>query len=123
MTVAALVEAYFDAVNRHDWDQLAGVFHPEVVVQHGASLTAEGRERALKLLGAVVAQFSEHHDRPTRVLVDGSAAAVEVSFTGTLPTGSAVAFDAVDVFDTDGETITRVVSWYDSAVVLPLLRS
>ena len=58
----------------------------------------------------------------TRLLVDGQAAAVEIAFAGTLPNGKAVAFDAVDIIDTDGESITRVVSWYDTADVLPQLK-
>lgn len=122
MPTRTLVEKYFDAVNNHKWEQLAEVFGPEVVVQHGSTLSTSGRDRAVKLLKAVVAQFDQHHDRPTRVLVDGNVAAVEIAFTGTLPGGAALSFEAVDIFDTDGESITKVVSWYDTAEVLPRLR-
>ena len=122
MSTRSLVEEYFDAVNGHDWEALSRIFHPDVTVRHGESITASGRERAIKLLRAVVAQFEAHHDRPARVLIDGQVATVEVAFTGTLPNGTEVAFGAVDLIDTDGETITRVASWYDTAVVLPLLR-
>ena len=122
MSTQDLVERYFDAINGHDWEQLAAVFHPEVTIQHGATLTTTGRDRAVKLLHAVVAQFAEHEGRVTRLLLDGPVAAVEIAFTGTLPNGKAVTFDAVDIIDTDGASITRVVSWYDTAEVLPQLR-
>lgn len=122
MTTRTLVQKYFDAVNNHDWDQLVEVFHPDVTVQHGSTLSTSGRGRAVKLLQAVVAQFAEHEDRPTRMLVDGNVAAVEIAFTGTLPNGLALAFEAVDIIDTDGDAITRVVSWYDTAEVLPQIR-
>jgi len=123
MTTTTLVERYFDAVNRHDWGQLVKIFHPDVTVQHGATLSVTGRERAIELLGALVAQFDEHHDRPTRVLVAGHVAAIEITFTGTRTSdGKHVSFDAVDIIDTDGATIVKVASWYDTAEVLPLLR-
>jgi ketosteroid isomerase-like protein len=122
MSTRSLVERYFDAVNAHDWDQLAEVFHADVTVRHGATLSTSGRDRAVKLLKAVVAQFAEHEDQPTRVLVDGNVAVVEIAFTGTKPDGTQLAFEAVDVIDTDGECITQVVSWYDTADVLPRIR-
>ena len=121
-TPAELVTRYFDAVNGHDWDTLAEIFHPEVTIQHGMSLSSTGREKAIKLLAAVVAQFATHEDRPTRQLVAGDAVAVEIEFVGTLPDGTIVEFPAADLFDTDGKQITRVQSWYDTAVVLPRLK-
>jgi ketosteroid isomerase-like protein len=122
MSTAELVGRYFDAVNGHDWEQLAAIFHPDVVVEHGSTLSVTGRDRAIRLLSAVVAQFGEHRDQPTRVLVDGRAAAVEIRFTGTRAAdGKPLSFAAVDIIDTDGEVITKVASWYDTAEVLPLL--
>lgn len=120
--VRALAERYFAAVNTHDWEALAAVLHPDVEVRHGMTLSTTGSERAVRLLTAVVRQFAEHEDRPTRYVVEGDAAAVEIAFVGRRHDGVAVAFDAVDVIDTDGERITRVVSWYDTAAVLPMIR-
>ncbi|MDT9591653.1 nuclear transport factor 2 family protein [Nocardioides zeae] len=120
--VRALAERYFAAVNGHDWEALAAVLHPDVEVRHGMSLSTTGSEKAVRLLTAVVAQFEEHEDRPTRYVVDGDAAAVEIEFVGRTRAGAEVAFDAVDVIDTDGSRITRVVSWYDTAVVVPMIK-
>lgn len=122
MPVKALVEKYFDAVNNHKWEQLADVFHPDVTVQHGMTLSTQGREKAVRLLQAVVRQFEQHEDVPTRYVIDGDVAAVEIRFSGRRPDGRALNFDAVDIIDTDGDSITRVVSWYDTAEVLPLIK-
>lgn len=122
MPVKTLVEKYFDAVNNHKWDQLAEVFHPDVTLRHGMTLHTEGREKAVKLLKAVVGQFEEHEDRPTRYVIDGNVAAIEIQFTGNRPQGETMSFEAVDIIDTDGSSITKVVSWYDSAEVLPLIQ-
>lgn len=122
MTTRALVESYLDAVNSHDWAALKRVFHPDVEIRHGMTLHTEGRERAIKLLTAVVGQFAEHEDRPTRFVVEGDTAAVEITFVGRTNDGREITFEAADVIDTDGEQITRVVSWYDTAAVLPLIK-
>lgn len=117
-----LVESYLDAVNTHQWDVLERIFHPDVTIQHGMSLSTNGRDRAIRLLQAIVAQFTEHEDRPTRFIVEGSTAAVEITFLGTKPDGTEVTFEAADVIDTDGAQITRVTSWYDTAAVIPLIK-
>lgn len=122
MTTRSLVERYLDAVNTHDWAALEVVFHPDVTIQHGMTLATSGRDKAIRLLTAVVAQFAEHEDRPTRFIVEGDSAAVEITFVGTLPDGTEITFPAADIIDTDGEQITRVVSWYDTAAVVPLIR-
>jgi predicted SnoaL-like aldol condensation-catalyzing enzyme len=122
MSTQVLLDKYFEAVNQHKWDQLAEIFHPEVTVQHGMTLTATGRDKAVRLLTAVVKQFATHEDIPTRTLVDGNVAAIEIRFEGTKPDGTAVEFDAVDFIDTDGTHITKVASWYDTAAVLALIK-
>jgi fatty-acyl-CoA synthase len=122
MSTQRLIDTYFDAVNNHKWDQLTEVFHPEVRIQHGMSLSTTGREKAVKLLTAVVKQFDTHEDIPTRTLIDGNVAAIEIRFEGTKQDGTPLEFDAVDFIDTDGTHITKVVSWYDTAVVVPLIK-
>ncbi len=122
MPVRTLVERYFDAVNNHKWEQLADVFHPDVTIQHGMTLSTQGREKAVRLLQAVVRQFQEHEDVPTRYVIQGDVAAVEIRFTGRRPEREPISFDAVDIIDTDGQSITKVVSWYDTAEVLPLIK-
>lgn len=123
MTTQSLVEEYLAAVNSHDWATLERVFHPDVEVVHGMTLSTTGREKAIKLLTAIVGQFAEHEDRPTRFIVDGDSAAVEITFVGRKADGTEITFEAADVIDTDGSQITRVVSWYDTAAVLPLIKS
>jgi ketosteroid isomerase-like protein len=122
MPVKALIEKYFHAVNNHKWEELAEVFHPDVTIQHGMTLNTHGKEKAVRLLKAVVGQFEEHEDRPTRYVIDGDVAAVEIRFTGRRSKGEPMTFEAVDIIDTDGQSITRVVSWYDTAEVLPLIK-
>ncbi|WP_114423124.1 nuclear transport factor 2 family protein [Nocardioides houyundeii] len=122
MSTQDLLDQYFDSVNNHKWDQLSELFHPDVTIQHGMSLSTTGRDRAVRLLTAVVGQFATHEDIPVRTLVDGNVAAIEIKFEGTKPDGTALEFDAVDFIDTDGTHITKVVSWYDTAVVLPMIK-
>jgi ketosteroid isomerase-like protein len=122
MPVRTLVEKYFDAVNNHKWEQLADVFHPDVTIQHGMTLNTQGRDKAVRLLQAVVRQFEKHEDLPTRYVIEGDVAAVEIRFSGRRRDGKPLSFDAVDIIDTDGESITRVVSWYDTAEVLHLIK-
>jgi|SRR5690625_4495595 len=123
MSTQRLIDQYFEAVNEHNWEQLATIFHPDVIIQHGMNMSTQGREKAVRLLTAVVNQFSEHKDIPIRTLIDGDVAAIEIRFEGRIRDGAKIEFEAVDFIDTDGMHITKVVSWYDTAVVLPLIKS
>lgn len=122
MSTATLVERYFDAINNDKWHDLAAVLHPEVHVQHGMSFSCSGVESAVRFYQAIIRQFNEHEDRPTRIVVDGNTAAVEITFTGTKKDHTPLTFPAADFIETDGQRITRVSSWYDTAVVIPLIK-
>jgi hypothetical protein len=72
---------------------------------------------------AALGPYPEHLDTPTRILVSGSTATVEIHFKGALDGGIEIEFDAVDVFDFDDDgLVTRLTSWYDSHDVRSRLR-
>lgn len=119
--VRDLVERYFAAVNARDWDAFAATLHPEVTIRQGDLLGAAGVDAVTRLYRAIVAQYDEHEDRPTRMLVDGPWAAVEITFTGRLVGGAPLTFPAFDVIEVDDDRIRTVSTWYDTAVVVPLI--
>lgn len=119
--VAALVRRYFAAVNARDWDAFRATLHPEVSIRQGELLEAHGVERVTRLYQAIVAQWAEHDDAPTRILVDGDEAAVEITFTGRRPDGTPVTFPAMDVIRLRDGLVHRVSTWYDTEVVVPLI--
>lgn len=119
--VRDLVLRYLAAVNARDWQTLALILHPHVTIQQGSSIQATGVVAVTRLYRAIVAQYDEHEDRATRVLVDGPRVAVEITFRGRLRDGTAVTFPAFDVIDVEDGRIRAVRTWYDSAVVVPLI--
>ena len=119
--VVALVERYFAAVNGRDWDAFRETLHPEVTIRQGDLLEAAGIAKVTRLYQAIVAQWDAHEDRPTRILVDGDTAAVEITFAGRRPDGTSVTFPAVDVLGIRDGRVHRVSTWYDTDVVVPLV--
>ncbi|TYL54971.1 AMP-binding protein [Nocardioides sp. BGMRC 2183] len=122
--IRELVERYFAAVNARDWPAFAATLHPEITIRQGDLFEAHGVEAVTKLYRAIVRQYAEgrHEDRPTRILVDGSSATVEITFTGHLVDGTEVTFPAMDVIDIEAGAIRRVSTWYDTDVVVPLIQ-
>ncbi len=119
--VRDLVERYFAAVNARDWEAFAATLHPEVSIRQGDLLAADGIEAVTRLYQAIVAQYDEHEDRPTRILVDGDTAAVEITFRGRRTDGTPLGFPAFDVIDVEDGLIRTVSTWYDTDVVVPLI--
>jgi uncharacterized protein (TIGR02246 family) len=115
LDVRAAIGAYFDGVNAGRYDDVAALFAEDAVLLAPGTKPRRGREQIAAYFPAVLARYPEHFDDPTRVLVDGRAAAVEIDFTGRLDTGAPIAFQAIDVFDFDERgRIVRLTTWYDS---------
>ncbi|HVV91671.1 MAG TPA: nuclear transport factor 2 family protein [Solirubrobacterales bacterium] len=116
-TPAEAIEAYFDGVNAERFDDVAGLFAPDgVLIAPGTRPRREGEIAAY--FAAALAPYPDHRDDPTRVVVAGSTATVEIHFTGRTDSGAPLEFDAVDVFDFDEQgRIVRLSSWYDSHLV------
>lgn len=115
--VEAVVAAYFARLNGEDWDGLADLFTLDAELRAPGTPPRRGREAVASYYRAALAPYPEHLDEPTRVLVRGGAATVEITFTGRLANGEPLGFDAVDVFDVRDGRIARLTSWYDSHAV------
>lgn len=115
--IRELVQAYFDRLNGEDWQGLASLFATDAVLRAPGSRTWEGRDEVSAYYRAALAPYPEHRDEPTRVLVAGDTATVEIHFEGRLANGQPLAFDAVDVFDFADGHVVELSSWYDSHAV------
>ena len=116
-TVPEPVAAYFKAVNTQDWDALAAVFTADAEIHPVGSRTRRGRDDVLAYYPTVLAGFADHEDIVHRAHVAGEVVTAEIRFTGRTHEGASVSFDAVDVFDLDGDRIRRISLWYDTADV------
>jgi ketosteroid isomerase-like protein len=112
----AILDAYFAGLDAEDW---AGI---EALFADDAELLAPGAHRrgapaVARYFRDALAPYPDHHDQPTRRVLAGGTATVEIHFSGRMPNGAAMEFDAVDVFDVRDGRIVRLTSWYDSAEV------
>jgi uncharacterized protein (TIGR02246 family) len=113
--VRATIAAYFDCLNGEDWDGLAALFTEDAELVAPGGRPWRGRERVKGYFRAALAPYPDHRDEPTRVIVAGTTATVEIHYEGALAGGAPLSFDAVDVFDlNDDGLIERLSSWYDS---------
>jgi hypothetical protein len=114
----AVLDAYFAGINGERYEEVAALFAPDGELVAPGVKPRRGHEAIAGYFGMVLARYPVHHDRPTRTLIDGRAATVEIAFTGELANGAPLSFEAVDVFDHDADgRITRLVTWYDSHLV------
>lgn len=119
----AVVDGYFAALNAHRFAELEPLWHPEGELHAVGVPPRIGRDAVLAHFPAVLAGYSAHHDRVTRVLEDGDTIVTEIRFEGRLRDGRPVAFDAVDVFDLRDGRIVRLSSWYDTGAVARQVRA
>lgn len=72
-----------------------------------------GADEVIGYFSKLFTPWPRHTDSPTRIISQGDTFVVEVTFTGSTPSGRQVTFDAVDVFDLDQGRIRRLTNWYD----------
>jgi kynurenine formamidase/ketosteroid isomerase-like protein len=116
--VRGVVAAYFERLNGDDWVGLSELFAEGAELVAPGTRPRRGRAEVGDYYRAALAPYPDHRDEPTRVVVAESTATVEIHYEGGLANGERLAFDAVDVFDIDGDgLIARLTSWYDSHAV------
>jgi ketosteroid isomerase-like protein len=115
----AALDGYFDGINEERFDDVAALFTPDAELRAPGFPVRRGREEIAAYLAGVLATYPVHRDQPTRTLIAGDTATVEIHYTGELADGTPLEFEAVDVFDftPDGQ-IASLRTWYDSAAVL-----
>jgi uncharacterized protein (TIGR02246 family) len=120
----ATIRAYFEGINAERYDRVAALFAPDGVLIAPGTPPRRGPAEIEEYFRAALRLYPEHFDDPTRTVLAGSTATVEIHFTGALASGARMEFDAVDVFDLDADgRITRLSSWYDSHAVRSELRA
>lgn len=118
-----VITEYFATINRDDFTATAELFASNGVLVAPGFTPISGRERVSAYYGKALRLYPEHRDTPTRTIVAGQTATVEIHFNGRLADGGEIDFNAVDVFDFDEQgLIVRMSSWYDSHAVRTQLR-
>lgn len=116
--VQAVVDAYFDGINAERYDDVGRLFAADGVLIAPGIRPLRGPQEIARYFAKALAPYPVHHDGPTRHVVAGNTVTTEIAFTGALASGAPIAFDAVDVFDLDGEgRIVKLTTWYDSHLV------
>lgn len=121
--IRAALSAYFAGINSERYGDVGALFAPQGELKAPGSRWLRGPEEIETYFSAALEPYPEHVDTPTRILVSGSTATVEIHFKGALAGGPEIEFDAVDVFDFDDDgLVARLTSWYDSHDVRSRLR-
>jgi ketosteroid isomerase-like protein len=116
--VPAAVTAYFESLNAEALDRLAELWAPDAELRAVGSRPRTGRDQVMAYFASLFGPWAEHEDRPTRFIVAGDTVVVEIRFSGATRDGKRLSFDAVDVFDLQGDgAIARLTTWYDLAWV------
>lgn len=113
-----LTLSYFRCLDTEDWSRMADLWTADAELLAVGARPRKGRDDVIGYFAKLFDPWSEHEDRPTRVVVAEAEQTVlaEVTFSGTPPGGGPVSFDAVDVFDFRDDRIRKLSNWYDVAL-------
>lgn len=112
-----LITRYFACLNEERWGELEQLWTEEARYVAVGTRPRQGPREIVDFCRGLFEPWQTHQDEPSRVLLCGSTATVEVTFTGTTPEGRTITFDAVDVIDFRDGRIQRLSNWYDLVYV------
>lgn len=122
----ALIERYFDAFNRSDWDGMAACVGEDVAHDINEGKREIGREAFRRFLGLMDLHYDEElADIEIMVSPSGNRASAEMTVRGTykltapgLPVanGQRYSLPAGIFFDVEDGEITRVTTYYNLAM-------
>lgn len=95
MDVRRLTEQLAEAENAGDWERLAGMFAPDVVIHHPGIGPIEGREPNVAVMKLICGAIAGYHRTTTDLVVDGDRGAFTFLITGT-HTGDLPGFPATN---------------------------
>lgn len=111
------VRRYYECLNRHALADVLSLLTPDAKLRAAGARPRDGVEEIADFLERAFAPYAEHRDEITRLLGAGTTVVAELTFTGRLENGAVVTFDALTVFDFEGERIARISNWTDTAAV------
>jgi len=107
-TPESTVRHYLDGLVRHDWAQVTGCLHPEVVRVGPFADTYSPRDRYVDFLSSLIPSLVNYRMTIGRIVADGSLVMVQLSESMEIG-GSEDVTREVLVFDTGFEgLITRI---------------
>jgi uncharacterized protein (TIGR02246 family) len=115
MGIEDLLKSYFRSLDAEDWETMRSLWHEDGSMVAVGARPRLGVDAIVEFFSKLFVPWQVHEDKPTRVLICGDTATVEVTFTGTTQDGRQVSFDAVDVIDVEDGRLRRISNWYDIA--------
>lgn len=120
----ATVLAYFESVNVRDLMALTTLFAEDVEHRCVGQPTRRGRAAVIAAYPELLGIFEQGHDEVLRLHTAGNVVTAEIRFEGWTLDGVAVTFDAVELFELDGDgRIARLSLWYDTRDVARQVRA
>ncbi|MGI9657640.1 MAG: nuclear transport factor 2 family protein [Gaiellaceae bacterium] len=116
MTNAELITSFFALFDEEDVDALLELFTEDCsfsMILYERDL--EGKDELRTFFEEHIANWSEHREWATSIVVQGDAGASELHFEGVLKNGTRVVMDNLNVWDFEDGKIRRIRVYADTA--------
>ncbi len=116
MTNAELITTFFRLFDEEDVDALLELFTDDCsfsMILYERDL--QGKTELRSFFEEHIANWSEHREWATSIVVDGDAGASELHFEGVLKNGTTVVMDNLNVWDFQDGKIRRIRVYADTA--------
>jgi len=115
MDTREVVDTYYRLANAGDWDSWCDLFTANLVMDEQLAGRIEGRETLRGMMQGFPGMYAKFQNQPRHVVVDGHEAAVISHISAVTPSGEPVEAEVVNYFRLDGELISYMANFHDTA--------
>ena len=121
MSRVDLIDEFFAAVERSDFEQVRKIYAPDAVIWHNDGQGEQTVDGNIAMVSALCgAVRSLRYDVACRTETDDGGVFAQHVLRVELPSGQEMAIDAAMYIRTDGVSISRIDEYIDTAVVQDL---
>ena len=120
MDTRAVIDTYYDSVNRGDWDTWLTLFADDVVIDEQLAGHVEGIEILRGAIDGSKASYSRFENRPKHVVVSGDEACVTSHISGASAGGVPIEAEVANYFRLRGGKIAYMQNFHDTVPFKPL---
>jgi ketosteroid isomerase-like protein len=114
-----VIETYYAAVNRGDWEKWLTLFKDDVEIDEQLAGHVEGIEILRGAVGAMERGYSKFQNVPRHIVVDGDQAAVVSHISAANAAGEPIEADVANYFRVEDGKIAYMANFHDSVPFQP----
>lgn len=116
-----LIDAYYETVNRGDWDAWLALFADAIVMDEQLAGHLEGMSALRGAVNGLKRGYSRFQNKPEHIVIEGSEACVISHISAANASGVSIEANVANYFRLEGNKIAYMATFHDTVPFAPFV--